>query len=172
MSGQDQAMIGLGSFKKGGGGKNFGIFDAFLNFSNRGCNVPTTGEDMARSKLLRIGRISQDHPSRVPKHPRSFDLFQRWQRQRANLIQFFFFMMTTIWSRTAISKAPQNLTLLIWRVYSTHSGHYKYKICIFLRCLPNPANTSYGKLSNTTQRIFSIRGVPPLPFPPSPLSSI
>ena len=69
---------------------------------------------MARSKLLRIRRISQDHQSRVPKHPRSFDLFQRWQRQRANLIQFLFlfFMITTIWSRPAISKAPQNLTFI------------------------------------------------------------
>ena len=90
MSGQDQAMIGLGSFKKGEGGQNFGIFHVFLNFSNRGCNVPTTGEDMTRSKSLRIGRISQDHPPRVPKHPRSFDLFHRWQWQRA-LLQFLFF---------------------------------------------------------------------------------
>ena len=45
---------------------------------------------MTRSKSLRIGRISQDHPPRVPKHPRSFDLFHRWQWQRA-LLQFLFF---------------------------------------------------------------------------------
>ena len=45
---------------------------------------------MARSKLLRIGKI-QDHPSRAPQHPRFFDLFQRWQRQQANLIQFLLF---------------------------------------------------------------------------------
>ena len=143
------------------------MFDAFLNFSNRGCNVPTTGEDMARSKLLRIGRISQDHPSRVPKHPRSFDLFQRWQRQRANLIQFlFFFMMTTIWSRTAISKALPNLTFIDMetffqptRVITSTKYVFSYVVCQAQQTHP------MGSCQILRSGFFPLGGYHPSPSP-------